>query len=179
VVQRKTPETDGYHAAQLGFAPQKEQRLNRPQAGHFKKSGSAPCRVLREVRCANDAPEAGATVDASAFEGVAYVDVVGVTKGRGFQGVVKRYRMGGGRATHGSGKHRAPGSIGMCEWPARVLKNKRMPGQMGARRATTQNLKVIKLRTDDNVLLVRGAVAGPNGGFVVVRKAQKKAAHAS
>lgn len=178
VVQKKTAETDGYDAVQLGFAAQKESRLTKPAAGHFKKAGAPTMRVLREVRGADEAG-VGDQVNLSAFEGVAFVDVIGITKGRGFQGVVKRHNMSGGRASHGSGNHRKPGSIGMCVDPARVLKNKKMPGQMGARRVTTQNLKVVAVREEDNVLLVRGAIAGPNGGIVMVRKALKKTAGAS
>lgn len=174
VVQKKTTETDGYEAVQLGFGPQKESRLPRPALGHFKKAGAAAMRTLREVRGGAADVNVGDRVGLSAFEGVDFVDVVGITKGRGFQGVVKRHNMSGGRASHGSGNHRAPGSIGMCVDPARVLKGKKMPGQMGARRVTTQNLKVVAVREEDNVLLVRGAVAGPNGGIVVVRKALKK-----
>ena len=178
VVQKKTAETDGYDAVQLGFDAQKESRLTKPAAGHFKKAGAATMRVLREVRGADEAG-VGDQVNLSAFEGVAFVDVIGTTKGRGFQGVVKRHNMSGGRASHGSGNHRKPGSIGMCVDPARVLKGKKMPGQMGRRRVTTQNLKVVAVREEDNVLLVRGAIAGPNGGIVVVRKALKKTAGAS
>jgi large subunit ribosomal protein L3 len=178
VVQKKTAERDGYDAVQLGFLPQNERRLNRPQAGHFAKAGAPPVRILREVRGGDDA-KVGDELGLAALDGADFVDVVGTTKGRGFQGVVKRHNMSGGRASHGSGNHRSPGSIGMCVYPARVLKNKKMPGRMGARRVTTQNLRVVELRAEDNVLLVRGAVAGPNGGIVLVRRALKKTAGAS
>lgn len=180
VVQVKTIEKDGYAAAQLGFGPQKKQRLNKPALGHLDKAGVEPLRVLREVEVAADEEvKAGDQVTAALFEGVEYVDVTGTTKGRGFQGVVKRYNFGGGRATHGSGTHRGPGSIGMKVSPARVFKGKKMPGHMGSDRVTTQNLRVVQVRPDDNVILVEGAVPGPAGGLVMVRKAIKKAAKAS
>ena len=177
VVQKKSADRDGYDAVQLGFAPQKEHRLTRPAAGHCRTAGVAPVCTLREVRGADENVKVGDQVGLAAFEGVEFVDVVGTTKGRGFQGVVKRHGMSGGRASHGSGNHRKPGSIGMCVDPARVLKIKTMPGHMGGRRITTQNLRLVARRVEDNVLLVRGAVAGPNGGFVVVRKALKKTAN--
>ena len=116
----------------------------------------------------------GDTLDVSVFEGVSYVDVVATGKGRGFQGVVKRYDFGGGRASHGGGWLRRTGSIGMCEFPGRVFKGKKMPGHMGGNRVTTQNLKVIQVRLDENILLVKGSIPGPNGGFVTVKEALKK-----
>lgn len=178
VVQRKTSERDGYEAAQLSFAPQKESRLTKPLQGHFSKSGSQPAKLLREVRLGQDDGDLaeGVSVSAEVFEGVGFVDVTAVGKGRGFQGVVKRWNFRGGRASHGGGNPRGGGSIGMCEYPARVLKGKKMPGQMGNRQVTVQNLKVVAIRAEDNALLVRGAVPGPNGGVVMVRKALKKAA---
>lgn len=177
VVQRKTAEHDGYEAAQLSFAPQKESRLTKPLQGHFSKSGSQPAKMLREVRLGEEDAELaeGASVSADLFDGVGFVDVTAVGKGRGFQGVVKRWNMAGGRASHGGGNPRGGGSIGMCEYPARVLKGKKMPGHMGNRQVTVQNLKLVAIRTEDNALLVRGAVPGPNGGIVMVRKALKKA----
>jgi len=176
VTQRKTMETDQYEAVQLGFEEQKESRLTKPQKGHFAKAGAKPQKILREVRVeADEEAKPGDILTAALFEGVKFVDVLGHTKGRGFQGVVRRYRVAGGPATHGSGTHRRIGSIGNREWPARVFKNKRMPGQMGAVDITTQNLRVIKVLADDNALLVEGAVPGPMGGIVVVRKAIKKA----
>lgn len=176
VVQVKTPEKDGYAAAQLGFEPQKKQRVNKPLLGHFSKHGVEPVRVVQEVALAADeAVESGAVVTATLFDGVSHVDVTGASKGRGFQGVVRRYRFGGGRATHGSGTHRGPGSIGMKVSPARVFKGKKMPGHMGNRPVTVQNLRVVQVRGEENVILVEGAVPGPNGGLVTVRKAIKKA----
>ncbi len=176
VVQNKTREHDGYAAVQLGFEEQKERRVSKPVRGHYMKANVACQRLLREIRLDNgeEAPQNGSTVNVSIFEGVPFVDVIGPTKGRGFQGVMKRWGMSGGRATHGSTTHRGPGSIGQCEFPARIFKNKHMPGHMGNRRITTQNLKVVQVRADDNVLLVRGAVPGPVGGYIIVRKAIKK-----
>ena len=176
VVQRKTAKTDGYEAVQLGFGEQKESRLTKPEQGHFKKAGAQPAQVLREVRLEKgEDAKAGDVVTAKVFEGVKFVDVLGHTKGRGFQGVVKRFKFGGGRAAHGGGWLRKPGSIGNREWPGRVFKNKRLPGHMGSVDITTQNLRVVKVLADDHALLLEGAVPGPVGGLVLVRKAIKKA----
>ena len=176
VVQRKSAKPDGYEAVQLGFEEQKESRLTKPLQGHFKKAGAKPQKVLREVRVdAAEAAKAGDVLTAKAFEGVKFVDVLGHTKGRGFQGVVKRFRFAGGRASHGGGWNRKPGSIGNREWPARVFKNKKLPGHMGSVDITTQNLRVVKVLADDHALLLEGAVPGPMGGIVLVRKAIKKA----
>ena len=176
VVQRKSAKPDGYEAVQLGFEDQKESRLTKPQQGHFKKAGAKPAKVLREVRLAKDEDaKAGDVLTAKIFEGVKFVDVLGHTKGRGFQGVVKRFRFAGGRASHGGGWNRKPGSIGNREWPARIFKNKRLPGHMGSVDITTQNLRVVKVLADDHALLLEGAVPGPMGGIVLVRKAIKKA----
>lgn len=176
VTQLKTKEKDGYSAAQIGYEDQKPQRVNKPMTGHFASSGSAPKRVLREVHVEDgEELKLGAEVGVSIFEDATYVDVTAKTKGRGFQGVMKRHNFGGGRATHGSHSKRRPGSIGQCEFPARVWKNKKMPGQMGSARVTTQNLKVFAVRPDDNVILVEGSVPGPGGGIVTVKKAIKKA----
>ena len=176
VVQRKTAKTDGYEAAQIGFEEQKESRLTKPEQGHFKKAGAKPQKVLREVRLgAGDEAAVGDVLTASAFEGVKFVDVLGHTQGRGFQGVVRRFGFGGGRASHGGGWTRKPGSIGNREWPARVFKNKKLPGHMGSVDVTTQNLRVVKVLADDHALLLEGAVPGPVGGIVLVRKAIKKA----
>ena len=142
VVQRKDEARDGYSAVQLGYAEQKEQRLNKAAKGHYKKAGVEAHRVLREFRVTADTEVAvGDVVDVRAFEEVNFVDVVATGKGRGFQGVVKRYDFGGGRASHGGGWLRRTGSIGMCEFPGRVFKGKKMPGHMGSKRVTTQNLR--------------------------------------
>ena len=176
VVQRKSAQTDGYEAVQLGFEEQKEARLTKPQQGHFKKAGAKPAKVLREVRLVKgEDAKAGDVLTAKVFEGVKFVDVLGHTKGRGFQGVIKRFKLGGGRASHGGGWLRKPGSIGNREWPARIFKNKKLPGHMGSVDVTTQNLRVVQVLADDHALLLEGAVPGPVGGIVLVRKAIKKA----
>ena len=176
VVQRKSKDADGYEAVQLGFGAQKETRLTKPEQGHFKKAGAKPAQVLREVRVdAAEGAQPGDVLTAKVFEGVAFVDVLGHTKGRGFQGVVRRFGFAGGRASHGGGWNRKPGSIGNREWPARVFKNKKLPGHMGSVDVTTQNLRVVQVLADDHALLLEGAVPGPVGGIVLVRKAIKKA----
>ena len=176
VVQRKSAKPDGYEAVQLGFQEQKESRLTKAEQGHFKKAGAKAQKIVREVRVeADEAAKAGDVLTATMFEGVKFVDVLGHTKGRGFQGVVKRFQFAGGRASHGGGWNRKPGSIGNREWPARVFKNKKLPGHMGSVDITTQNLRVIKVLADDHALLLEGAVPGPMGGIVLVRKAIKKA----
>jgi large subunit ribosomal protein L3 len=175
VVQRKTVATDGYEAVQLGFGAQKPERVVKPLAGHFKKAGVGTMRELREVHVeADDAAKAGDTWTAALFEGVNFVDVLGVSKGKGFQGVMKRHNFGGGRATHGSHFHRTTGSIGMKEKPGRVLKGKRMAGQMGSTDVTVQSLKVVQVRAAENLILVKGAVPGANGTTLVVREALKR-----
>jgi len=175
VVQRKTRDTDGYDAVQLGFEKQLEQRVNRPSLARYKKVGASPCKHLREFRIdADDETKAGDTVDLSVLEGATHVDISGTTKGRGFQGAVKRHNMAGGRMTHGGHSKRRVGSIGQCSYPARVMKGQRMPGHMGNVRRTRQNLKVIMVRGEENLLLVQGAVPGPTGGIIEVKRALKK-----
>jgi len=176
VVQRKTTKNDGYDAVQLGFIEQKPRRLTKASRTRFEKAGVTARKVLREVRCEEGSElKSGDEVNAGVFKDVTYVDISGVSKGRGFQGVVKRYDFRGGRASHGGkSKLRSGGSIGMREWPGRVFKNKKMPGHMGNVNVTTQNIKVVQVREDDNVILVRGSVPGPNGGVVLVSKAIKK-----
>ncbi|MBN1557983.1 MAG: 50S ribosomal protein L3 [Lentisphaerae bacterium] len=175
VVQRKTAARDGYDAVQLGFGRRSARRTGKAQAGHLKRAGVESCARIREVAPAGDAsPEAGQTVDVTVFEGVTHVDVTGISKGRGFQGVVKRHNMRGGPKTHGGHSVRRVGSIGQCSYPARVAKGQRMPGHMGRVRVTQQNLQVVGIRGEDNLLLVKGAVAGPSGGMVMVRRARKK-----
>jgi large subunit ribosomal protein L3 len=175
IVQRKTVATDGYEAVQLGFGAQKPERVVKPLAGHFKKAGLGTMLELREVRvAADDAAKAGDTLTAAVFEGVNFVDVEGVTKGKGFQGVMKRHNFGGGRATHGSHFHRTTGSIGMKEKPGRVFKGKKMAGQMGSTSITAQSLKVVQVRAAENLILVKGAVPGANGTTLVVREALKR-----
>lgn len=175
VVQRKTKAQDGYEALKLGFIDAKAARVNKAQAGQFKAINATPKRFLREFAVeSGDECKAGDTVTASVLDGVDYVDVVGVTKGRGFQGVVRRHGMAGGPMTHGGHSKRRIGSIGCRSFPGRIHKGKRMPGHMGNVRVTTQNLKVVQLRASENLLLVNGAVPGPAGALVEVRKALKK-----
>ena len=175
VIQRKTTATDGYEAIQLGFGAQKESRLTKPRVGQFKKAGVETMSELREVRVdASDETKAGDTLTAAVFEDINFVDVSGTTKGKGFQGVVKRHGFSGGRASHGSHMHRRTGSIGMCTLPGRVFKGKKMPGQMGNINVTTQNMKVVQVRVEENLILLKGAVPGANGSTLVLREALKK-----
>ncbi len=171
VAQTKTPEKDGYTAVQLAFGEAK--RVNKPIAGHYAKAGVTPARHLVELRMETLEDHAiGAEIKADVFEPGEIVDVIGVTKGKGFAGVMKRHGFKGLSASHGTHrKHRSPGSIGACATPARVFKGMRMPGQMGHVRVTTLNLKVIKVDAERNLMLVRGAVPGPRGGLVMVRTA--------
>ncbi len=175
VIQRKTAEKDGYEAAQLGLVelpPPK--RISKALEGHFKRAGANPVRFLREVRLGADAAEVkvGDKVLVDQFKVNEYVDVTGISKGRGFAGVHKRHHFGGGGAAHGSMFHRAPGSIGASAFPSRVLKGMRAAGHMGVDRATVRNLRVVQVLPEDNALLVQGAVPGPKGGYLVVRKAK-------
>jgi len=175
VIQRKTAKSDGYEAIQIGFGAQKEHRVSKALIGHYKKAGVETQRELREVRVnAEDETKAGDTLTAAIFEEVHFVDVLGVTKGKGFQGVVKRHGFSGGRASHGSHMHRRTGSIGMCETPARVFKGKKMPGQMGHENRTVQNIKIVQVRAEENLILLKGAVPGANGSTVVLCEALKK-----
>ena len=177
VVQVKTVETDGYNAVQIGFASKKPKNTSKPELNHAKKAGleQAP-RRLGEVRLA-EAPAAkvGDVVTVAAFQEGQLVDVIGVSKGKSFQGVVKRFRVAGGPAAHGSMFHRRIGSIGMRQTPGRSWKNQAMPGHMGAQRRTMQNLRVVKVIADKNLILVKGAIPGANGGEVIVRAAVKAA----
>lgn len=175
VVQQKTRDREGYDAVQIGFEETRESRVTRPLAGHFKKAGLKPHRFLAEVAPdEGDELDAGTEVGVSIFEGCKYVDVSGTSKGRGFEGVMKRFNFGGGRATHGSHSKRRPGAVGQCEMPGRLFKNRKMPGRMGGDKVTVQNLEVVEVRPEENVLLVRGAVPGHGGGIVAVRKAIKR-----
>jgi len=179
VTDVKTMERDGYTAVQLGFGERKAKNVTKARAGHLAKAGISGERlpsVLREVRisAAEEVPALGAELKADIFEANEYLDVVGTTKGRGFQGVVRRYRFGGGRASHGGAWTRRTGSIGCCEWPGNVIKGKRMPGHMGNVPRTVQNLKIVRVMAEDNVLLLKGAVPGANGGMLLVRSAIKK-----
>jgi large subunit ribosomal protein L3 len=175
VVQRKTAQKDGYEAVQLGLVELPgPKRLTKALEGHFKKGGANPVRFLREVRLKSDSGEVkvGDKVLVDSFAVNELVDVIGVSKGKGFAGVHKRHHFGGGGGSHGSMFHRAPGSIGASAFPSRVLKGMRAAGHMGTDRVTTRNLRVVQVLADDHTLLVRGAVPGPDGGYVVVRRAK-------
>lgn len=179
VVQVKTKTgKDGYAAVQVGYGDQKEPRVSKPLNGHFKKHGTTPKRIVREFRVDSDEqlPAADAKLGADMFAAGSWVDVIGTTKGKGFQGVVKRYRFAGQPATHGSMMHRRPGSIGCRLTPGLVWKNQKMPGHDGVDRRTTQNLKVVQSRPEEGVLLISGSVPGNKGSIVIVRPAKKKPA---
>ena len=173
VVQRKTVDRDGYDAVQIGLVERRPARVSKPVAGHYRRADVPPTRIRREVAVAagGEAPQEGAQVLVSLFAAGDLVDVVGESRGRGFQGVVKRHGFGGGRATHGSMFHRAPGSIGQSSYPSRVLKGMRAPGRMGGDRVTVRNLRVIQVDAENHQLVVRGAVPGAPGGYVVIRRA--------
>jgi large subunit ribosomal protein L3 len=173
VVQAKTAQGDGYEAVQLGFVEETPAKANKPTQGHFKKANVPATRVRREVKVASggDVPKAGDQVLVSIFADGERVDVIGTSRGKGFQGVVKRHHFAGGAATHGSMFHRAPGSIGASSFPSRVVKGMRAAGRMGADRVTTRNLKVLRVDADNHLLLVEGSVPGAPSGYVVVRKA--------
>jgi large subunit ribosomal protein L3 len=172
VVQKKTVQTDGYDAVQLGFVEFiKPKRVNKPMTGHFKKSNVAPARFVREIAVkGEEGTNPGDKVMVDIFNPNEYVDIIGTSKGRGFAGVVKRHHFRGGRATHGSMFHRAPGSIGSSAYPSRVLKGMHMAGHLGNARVTVRNLRVARIDQENNLLFVHGAVPGPPGGYVVVEK---------
>jgi large subunit ribosomal protein L3 len=176
VVQRKTPATDGYDAVQLGLLEfVKPARINKPSTGHLKKAGVDGAKFLREFRLNGGSGDLkpGDQVLVDQFKPKDKVDVVGISKGRGFAGVVKRHHFRGGEGSHGSMFHRAPGSIGASSFPSRVVPGMRMGGHMGHEQVTVRNLEIIDVDTEDNVLAVKGAVPGPNGGYVVVRRAKR------
>jgi large subunit ribosomal protein L3 len=173
VVQAKTAARDGYEAVQLGLVEERPARVGKPIAGHYKKAGVPPTRIRREVALApgGDPLKAGDQVLVSVFADGDRVDVVGTSRGHGFQGVVKRHNFRGGAATHGSMFHRAPGSIGASSYPSRVVKGMKAAGRMGGERVTVRNLRVAKVDAENNLLLLRGAIPGASGGYVIVRKA--------
>lgn len=178
-LQVKTSETDGYSAVQVGYDDQREFRLNLPERGHFNKFGTAPKKLIKEFRFENDTdiPNTDeAHPGAELFEAGQWIDVIGTTKGKGFQGVVKRYNFSGQPDSHGHMMHRRPGGVGAGTWPGRIWKNKKMPGRHGVYNRTVQNLKVVQVRPEDNVILVSGAVPGHKGAYVVIRPAVKKTA---
>jgi len=177
VTQRKTPTTDGYDAVQLGFVEYvKKTSINKPETGHLKKSGAEGVRFQREFRLeegGNGDLKPGDRVLADEFKPKEKVDVIGVSKGRGYAGLVKRHHFRGGDDTHGSMFHRAPGSIGASSFPSRVFPGTRMSGRRGTGRVTVRNLEIIEVDAEDNVILVKGAIPGPNGGYVMLRRSKR------
>lgn len=175
VTQVKSVDADGYDAVQIGFNAQKEHRMTKAALGHLKKAGVDPVSELQEFRAAaGHELKAGDVLTVEHFKEGEMVDVIGTTKGRGFQGVVRRYGFAGGPASHGSMFHRRGGSYGMCQWPGHVLKGKKMPGHMGNVQRTVQNLEIVKVIADKNLILVKGSIPGARGGLVTVRTAVKQ-----
>jgi large subunit ribosomal protein L3 len=176
VVQRKTPATDGYDAVQVGLLEfAKKSRHTKPMLGHLKKAEAEGAKFLRELRLrpGDGDPKPGDRILVDEFKPADKVDVIGVSKGRGYAGLVKRHHFGGGADTHGSMFHRAPGSIGASSFPSRVFPGMKMSGQMGSARVTVRNLEVVRVDAEDNVLMVKGAVPGPNGSYVLVRRSKR------
>jgi large subunit ribosomal protein L3 len=172
IVQIKTPERDGYTALQIGFGSRREKVMTAPERGHLAKRNAPMVRHLREVRVDDAAPfEIGQQLTVSVFEVGSRVDVVGVSKGRGFAGVVRRHHFRAGKETHGCTTHKQPGSIGASAYPSRVIKGKRLPGRMGGGRITAKNLSVVGVDPEQNLIWVRGCVPGPSTGTVLIRKA--------
>ncbi len=170
VVQVKNQARDGYDAVQVGFQEIDERKLSKPKLGHLKKASERKWKYLREFE-SDGKDELGALVTVDLFSKGEQVNVQGVSKGKGFQGVMKRHNYAGGPATHGSMFHRAPGSIGQASYPSRVFKNKTLPGQMGNKKITVKGLTVFDVRAEENILLVSGSIPGPIGGLVIIRKA--------
>jgi large subunit ribosomal protein L3 len=175
VTQKKTVDVDGYNAIQLGFDAVEGKRVNKPLNGHFKKAGADPARYLREFRFEDTGKyEIGQRINIDIFEQGERIDVVGISKGKGFQGGVKRHHFKGGGASHGSMHHRAPGSIGASSFPSRVFKGQRLPGHMGQDRVTAMGLEIVAVKKEQNLLLVKGAVPGAKNGLVLIRDSIKK-----
>lgn len=175
VVQRRTRELDGYEAVQLGLVDERSPRkVTKPMQGHFGKAGVAPMRRLEEFVVEEDSEwKAGDQVKATIFSDEDYVDVIGTSKGKGFQGVMKRHGFGGGGATHGSMFHRAPGSIGQASDPSRVFPGIKLPGRMGGEAVTVKNLRVEKVDEEKNLIYLRGSVPGPRNGYLAIRRAKR------
>lgn len=171
VVQVKKRGSDGYEAVQIGFQEIPDRKLKKPQIGHQKKAGNKLWRHLKEVGSDGE-PQSGSLIHVDIFSEGEAIDVQGISKGKGFQGVIKRHHYAGGPASHGSMFHRAPGSIGSSSFPSRVLKNKKLPGQMGNKQITIKGLKVVGVKAEDNILLVSGSVPGPIGGVIMIRKVE-------
>ncbi len=178
VVQKKVKEKEGYNALQLGFQEKKITRVNKPMLGHYKKAGEKAFYFLKEVKFDNvDQFQIGQQINVSdVFQEGEFIDVTAFSKGKGFQGVMKRHNFKGGRATHGSMFHRAPGSAGSSTFPSRVWKGKRYPGHMGNEKVTVQNLKIEKIFADRNIVLIKGAIPGANNSLVIIKNAIKKSA---
>jgi large subunit ribosomal protein L3 len=175
IVQIKTEQKDGYDAVQVGFDTQKESRVTKPLLGHFKKANSAPKKFVKEFRTSAGTPvDATTKIGVDQFQPGEFVDVIGRSKGKGFQGVVKKHGFAGQPAAHGSKMHRRNGAIGNRSTPGRVWRNMGMPGHLGDDRVTVQNLRIVQVRPEENVILVCGAVPGSNGSYVVLRPAKKK-----
>ena len=175
VLQCKTQQSDGYNAVQLGFHDQKEHRVTKPLLGHIKKFSGVAVKRIKEFRDFSKEVKPGDVVGATLFAPGDYIDAIGVTKGRGFEGVVKRHGFRGGDSTHGAkGWHRRSGAIGQRLFPGTVMRGMKMPGHMGQVKRTTQNLEVVQVREDDNLLLIRGAIPGSNGDYVVIRESKKR-----
>jgi len=175
VLQCKTQQSDGYNAVQLGFNDQKEHRMTKPLLGHIKKHNGVAVKRIREFRDFSKEVKPGDIIGATLFAPGDYVDAIGITKGRGFEGVVARHSFAGGDSTHGAkGWHRRSGAIGQRLFPGTVMRGMKMPGHMGQVRRTAQNLEVVQVREADNVLLIRGAIPGSNGDYVIIREAKKR-----
>ena len=172
VLQKKTSVSDGYEAVQIGFQAKDSQKVNKPEMGHFKKTGKGAFTYVREFKLLGECA-VGDQLACDMFNPGDRIDITGVSKGKGFQGVIKRWGFSGGRATHGSMFKRRPGAIGQSAWPAKVVRGKKMPGQMGNARVTTQNLIVVDVRPEQNLIFVRGAVPGPKNGLIEIRKGIK------
>lgn len=175
VTQKKTVETDGYNSLQFGFSELKEKKTNKPMKGHFQKAGVTPMKFLKEFKLDNiDAYNVGDEVKANVFAAGDFIDVTGISKGKGYQGVIKRHGQSRVPMSHGAGPvHREVGSMGACSSPSRVFKGKKLPGQMGNVQVTVQNLEVVKIIEDKNLILVKGAIPGPKGGMVAVTETIK------
>ncbi|MGC1321131.1 MAG: 50S ribosomal protein L3 [Candidatus Udaeobacter sp.] len=177
LLRRLTEENEGYSAVQVGFGVQKESRVSKALVGEFKKAGVEPQRFMREFRLKNDLPEGEINLSVTQFQPGDFVDVIGRSKGKGFQGVMKKHNFHGQGAAHGSKTHRRIGAVGNRSTPGRIWKNQGMPGHMGDRRVTVQNLQVMQVREAEKIILISGAVPGPNGSYVIVRPAIKHPEH--
>ncbi|HHT9124555.1 MAG TPA: 50S ribosomal protein L3 [Candidatus Brocadiia bacterium] len=173
IMQIKTVKKDGYSALQVGFEDKKKKRATKPEISHAAKAGIGPKRFIRELPCENDSQyKPGQKLTVDVFNGISLVDIIGVNKGKGFAGVMKRWGFKGGRATHGSTRHRCPGSIGSNTDPGRVIKGMRMAGRLGGKRCTLRNIRVVKIDSARNLLFVKGSVPGYNGAYLYVRKSK-------